>query len=224
MCSSSFSLKIKALLILLAQIVSPLSAYGKQASKTSRADRSYSKIIKKEKKKYSDHEIYERIFSGAAALTIGLYGYYNDNRGVLTSLAYNATQTAGVVMISEALYDHQRPSLLLTIDKHLSRRDTIDYERFRLEIAKAEFERRRGEMRQTSLTAGILAVMYAYNAYRDTSNISGLQNTLYFISFNLTLASIGSYVKLRNMKISDRKRPGGFSLILGLQNGIAYEW
>src|SRR5688572_23415668 len=73
-------------------------------------DAEYERLIQEETERTSDAAVTERMASGLAAIGIGLYGYYNDDRGVLTKVVYSSTQTAGVLLVSDAIALASQPS------------------------------------------------------------------------------------------------------------------
>lgn len=81
--------------------------------------RNSTSIFYEERARQSNEVYVENMAAGVTATLISFYGYYFDNRGVLAKVAYGLTQTAGVVVISDAVYARSKPSFLLLADRHL---------------------------------------------------------------------------------------------------------
>ena len=178
-------------------------AQGQGQMSQAEIERRYDQMIAEEAKRTSSENYTSRLGSGIAALCIGLYGYYNDDRGILTRVVYSATQTAGVVMISSSILDANQPSMLLLTDKFLNRRQQMDLGRFKRGTVMIERRRTIGEYKQMAYTSAILSGIYAYNGYREqVDEYVGLKNALYFLSFNFALISGANFYRLATSEFS----------------------
>jgi len=155
----------------------------------------YKDILKKEQRNDRQVSLIEDVAAGVAALLIGLYGYYNDDRGVLTKIAYSATQTAGVLLISKSVLEANKPSLLLLTDKHLRRKGELEYRNYQRGVVRITNRMKIAEYKQLAYTSGILSLIYGYNGYRE-EEIKGLKNVFYFLSFNFLLVSVSNTYKV----------------------------
>lgn len=173
------------------------SAWAKSATMSKdEINRRYDKLLEDEEFRTSNENFTERLASGLAALAIGLYGYYNDDRGLLTRVVYSATKTAGIVMVSSAMHDAAQPSLLLLTDSYLHRRGALDLARFKRTIVSIERKRQIGEYRRLAYSSAILALLYAYDGYRERESEIGLKNAFYFLSFNFAMISGANFYRL----------------------------
>lgn len=162
-------------------------------------EREYREILKQERMAHDDSLIVDDIASGVAALTIGLYGYYNDDRGVLTKIAYNATMTAGVLLVSDAVLKANKPSLLLLTDKYLKRKKRMNIRNYKRGVVNITRRMELAELKQTAYTSGILGSIYLYNAFRESNK--GLKNVYYFLSLNFVLVSGASFYKVSTFEV-----------------------
>lgn len=160
-------------------------------------DTKYRELVAKEREQTSRQRLVEQASSGIAAIIIGMYGYYNDNRGLLTRVVYSATQTAGVVMVSDAIVDANSPSLLLSVNRYLARRGPIDMDRFKRGLVSIERRRQEGELKKIAYTSGVLSAMYFYNGYRERKNTPALSNVFLFLGGNFLLISGVGFYKLK---------------------------
>ena len=168
-------------------------------SKTkSKINREYGKIIKSERRKSNRASAVEGIMSGVAAVVIGVYGYYNDDRGLLTKVLYSATQTAGVIVASTYLFDLYAPRTVLSLDEYLLKNGDITYSTYKNLLVSVEKQRRSAEVTQMAYSSGVLSLLYGYNGFRE--NNKGLSNVFYFLSFNFALISTVSFVQMAGLK------------------------
>ncbi len=124
-----------------------------------KAQKKYENIISAEKAKSSQTTYIENLSAGIAATTIGFYGYYFDNRGVLAKVAYSLTQTVGIIVISDATYDRTKPSFLLIADKYLQKRESMDYDDYMRAVVNTQIREEYATTKQTAITTGILALI-----------------------------------------------------------------
>lgn len=157
----------------------------------------YQEILLEEREQLRRGEFVEDLVSGLAALTIGTYGYYNDNKGLTTKLIYSGTQTAGVILISNSIRRLDRPSLLLSLDRSIRKRENMDLERFKKLVVRIDERVARSDQKQLAYTSLLLASIYGYNAYRETK-IIGLRNVFGFLSFNFFIVSGVNFFRLWN--------------------------
>lgn len=155
----------------------------------------YRLLMKKEFEARDINALSERLIGGSVALAIGTYGYFFDERGLTGKAVYSATQTAGVLMISNAIFDANRPSLALSMNRYLQQNGEINMEGFRRLFVETEGKGRIAENKQLAYTSAILAGLYGYNGYRAKTDSFGLKNTLYFLSFNFTVISAVSFYR-----------------------------
>jgi len=158
-------------------------------------EKKYENILDKERKDDKQVSLVEDVAAGVAALLIGLYGYYNDDRGTLTKIAYSATQTAGVVLISKSIYESNKPSLLLLTDKHLKQKGDLAYRNYQRGVVRITHRMKMAEHKQLAYTSGILSLIYGFNGYQE-KNIKGLRNVFFFLSFNFLLVSTSNFYKM----------------------------
>ena len=155
----------------------------------------YYSILRSEREGTSTQVIYEDIAAGAAALTIGLYGYYNDRRGSIVKIAYTATQTAGIYMISDAILRSTRPSLLLLSDRHLRNGGVLAYDNYKKGVVAIMRRIKNAETKRTAYTTGILSLTNGYAAYRERKQ-KALKNVFTFLSANFFFISTISFYQL----------------------------
>ncbi|MGE0173205.1 MAG: hypothetical protein AB7T49_10480 [Oligoflexales bacterium] len=147
----------------------------------------YDNLIQEERA--NNEEAAETFASGTAALVIGLYGYYNDQRGVSTKVIYSLMQTTGVVLLSESVREVYSPSLLLAQDRYFREKGEISYLRFKKGVVRVTARAERAKYTQLAYTSAILSGLYSYNGYRERNQIDAIKNVFYFLSFNFFLVS-----------------------------------
>jgi hypothetical protein len=154
----------------------------------------YERLIQEEKTSTQDNA--ETFASGAAALAIGLYGYYNDDRGVSTKVIYSLMQTTGVVLLSESMREAYSPSLLLSQDKYLREQGNLNYLRFKKGVVRVTQRAERAKYTQLAYTSAILSSLYFYNGYRERKQIEAVKNVFFFLGFNFFLVSSFSFYQV----------------------------
>ncbi len=150
---------------------------------------SYDDIMAQERDNRSQERAFEQIVGGTAATMIGLYGYYNDDRGLLVKLAYGSIQTSGVVVLCRALFALNDPSLLLAIDNDIRGRDSIETERLRRQITEIHNQRQHSSQLTLATSSAILGSLYLYNGIRSQADETQLKNIFYFLGANMYLVS-----------------------------------
>jgi hypothetical protein len=139
-------------------------------------------------------DYYEKLAAGIAALSVGTYGYYNEDKGAIVKLIYSGTQTAGLVMISSAVLEYNRPSLILSNDLHFKNFDSMSYEKYKAQVVSTNRRARLAEIKSTSYTTAILGAMYLYNGSQEDNK--SIRNLFYFLGGNFVLISGASFYKL----------------------------
>ncbi len=190
-------------------------------------ERRYMAIVEKEQRGLRRAEWVEDLASGTAALVIGFYGYYNDQRGLATKLAYGATQTAGVLMLSSTFGRLNKPNLLLHMDQELTAGQPLDRETYQKWVVDTDEQTHRTEQRQIAYTALILGGIYGYNAIRE-HQVLALRNVFAFLSVNFLVVSSVNFAQFSHaiptVSLVPRESPSGSLPNLGLQCGWAYEF
>lgn len=177
-------------------------------------DQLYQKMIQEEYQKRNTESLNEQLASGAAAVIIGLYGYYNTSPDPLVKFLFAATQTAGVLTIGYAIKEKNNPRLNLELDRLIG--DASDQEvyveksRIRQLLLEHKLKSEKAETKTTAYTSLVLASLYAYNALQERSSDKTLRNVYYFLSFNFAVAAGLSFYRI----LSDRS--GHSSVVLSL--------
>lgn len=157
----------------------------------------YDDVVAEERKAVARERSNDVLASGAAAIVLGLYGYYNTAPNPVIKLLYAATQTAGVITIGQALKERNTPHLALDIDDVLrGSRDgqTIEVAELKARIGKFKRQSSEAEVRTLAYTSTILSGLYFYNGFRERGADQTLRNVYYFLGFNFAIAgSIGFY-------------------------------
>lgn len=193
MCIYLFRLIFKIYLILV--LCQDVCVYAADVAKSDLA--SYEEVIRDERRIASEEQSRELMASGAAAIFLGLYGYYNTNPNPVIKLMYAATQTAGVLTLGQAIKERNRPHLVLDIDDTLrSSRDgkTVEIDLLKSHIGKYRKSSAAAESRTLAYTSTVLSGLYFYNGLRERGPDMTLRNVYYFLGFNFAIAgSIGFY-------------------------------
>jgi hypothetical protein len=155
----------------------------------------YDDMIENEKSSFETETFSEGMASGIAALSIGFYGYYYDDRGVALRVAYAATQTIGVLLIGDAIYKANRPSRILITDKHLRliEKGHGTVEQLRIDLAEAHRQDLTAKRKKLAYSSAILSALYLINARNEDSENSTIRNVYYFFSFNAALVSVSNF-------------------------------
>ena len=159
----------------------------------------YQKILTDEEAPKQREAVVENVAAGGAALCIGLYGYYNDNRGLMTRLIYSATQTAGVLMVSDAILSANNPSFMAMTDAYLARGKTLDIDKFKFAVVNLTRKQKLAQYKQLAYSGGILSGIYFYNAYRESE--PSLRNVFYFLGANFFLVSAANFYRLLTFQV-----------------------
>ena len=158
------------------------------------AEVAYDRFMRAERSYYNKKNIIERGISGGAALLIGFYGYYNDKRGPISSVVYSLTQTAGVYLVSQSIFDRSHSSLFLSLDQSFRQKGEMKHVEFKHHFADYEQKRHYGEVRKNSYMTGALAAIYAVNGLNESTD--AIRNTYYFAAANLLLISTVNFAEL----------------------------
>ena len=179
--------------LLLTVSITDIEASSTRATRTKKQvenELMYQQFINQERQYYDKTSIAERQISGGAALAIGLYGYYFDKRGPISSVVYSLTQTTGVFLLSDAIYDNNHSSLFWALDRKFRKRGELSYSAFKNQYAIYENERRNGLAKKTAYTSLVLAGLYGLNGSNE--KVEAVQNAYYFISGNFLLIGLAS--------------------------------
>jgi hypothetical protein len=173
-----------------------------RSSSTSDSDDSYEHVISEERDSMGAETTQEYIASGAAAIIIGVYGYYNTSPDPLIKLIYAATQTAGVLTMGQAIKNKNSPRLSLEIDSRI-RQSTdgkyVDIAELKESVRNFKRKGNAAETRTLMYTSTVLSGLYFYNGYRETGKDKTLRNIYYFLGFNFALS--GGAAFYRTLKI-----------------------
>lgn len=157
----------------------------------------YDAMVAEERKFAAQEKSNEILASGAAAIFLGLYGYYNTAPNPVIKLLYAATQTAGVVTIGQALKDRNAPHLALDIDDVLLEAAdgrTVSVDELKMRIGRFRRRSAEADVRTLAYTSTILSGLYFYNGFRERGADQTLRNVYYFLGFNFAIVgSIGFY-------------------------------
>lgn len=157
----------------------------------------YDRAVAAERASHSGEGSFEDIASGAAAVVIGIYGYYNTSPNPVIKMLYAATQTAGVLTFGQGIRNRNAPSLMLEMDELLrqasdGRSIRADDLRTRLVAFKAKSDA--ADARTLAYTSSILAALYFYNGFREMGPDKTLRNVYYFLGFNFAVGGgVGFY-------------------------------
>lgn len=171
-----------------------------------KVDLAYEAILENERKGHSDVDYIQGISAGLAALTIGTYGYYNEDKGTLVKLIYGGTQTAGVLIISNSILGYNRPSLVLSNDFYFRNSNEMSFEKYKNQVVRSSLRMKKAELKQTSYTSLILGSIYLYNGSQEDTK--ALRNFFYFLGGNFILISGASFYRLfSNSSSNTTKKP-----------------
>lgn len=159
------------------------------ASEVAMANAAYDELIRAEQEARSQEKAFEQIVGGSAATAIGLYGYYNDDRGVMVKLSYGAIQTSGIVVLCRAIFALNDSSLLLAVNSEIEKGPNVSSDRLRAAIANVQRQRQASTDLTLGTSASILGTMYLYNGYRSNSDETQLKNIFYFLGANMYLVA-----------------------------------
>lgn len=163
-------------------------------------EKEYRKMLREERQEFNHGRSVEKIVSGIAALGIGVYGYYFDQRNTGRQLAYSATQTAGVFMISHSLLQAETPSLLLQMDQAMRNGTDLEYSDYKRILVMTERKRIHAGYKQAAYSSGILSALYAFNSYQERAGNVALHNIFAFLSVNFAVVSGASFYQMNKTK------------------------
>lgn len=171
---------------------------GAEIDANDQVDQKYLDFIDEERKTMGSDRSGEYVASGAAAIFIGLYGYYNTAPNPLVKLLYAATQTAGVLTIGQAVKGQHSSKFILDLDDELNRSKNglVDVRNIRRRYVQSRNDSKRSDTITLASTSAVLSALYIYNGYRETGEDSSLRNVYYFLGFNFAIAGCVSYYQL----------------------------
>lgn len=158
----------------------------------------YEELIAGEQAKHEKITFVENLASGIAAVSIGLYGFYFDDGGVTTKTVYTATQTLGVVLIGDSIYDLNKKSTLLTTHEFIDRIENgkdVDIDRLKKKLVSVTNENEKAITKRNAYTSAVLSSLYLINGQNEKDE--SLTNIYYFLSFNFALVSVASFLDLK---------------------------
>jgi hypothetical protein len=164
-------------------------------------NREYRKMLREERLKQTLTRNAEKIASGIVAVGIGVYGYYFDQQNTGRQLAYSATQTAGILMISNSLLEAETPSLLLRMDSQMRNGHDLSYAEYKKTLVTVERLKSHAAYKQVAYSSGILSVLYAFNSYQERKSNLTLRNIFAFLSLNFAVISGASFYQLSNFNM-----------------------
>lgn len=165
-------------------------------------NREYRKMLREERLKQTRTRNAEKIASGIVAVGIGVYGYYFDQQNTGRQLAYSATQTAGILMISNSLLEAETPSLLLRMDSQLRNGESMSYKEYKTTLVTIERLKSHAAYKQVAYSSGILSVLYGFNSFQERKSNLTLRNVFAFLSLNFAVISSASFYQLSNFNMS----------------------
>jgi hypothetical protein len=165
-------------------------------------NREYRKMLREERLKQTQTRNAEKIASGIVAVGIGVYGYYFDQQNTGRQLAYSATQTAGILMISNSLLEAETPSLLLRMDNQLRHGESMSYREYKTTLVTIERLKSHAAYKQVAYSSGILSVLYGFNSFQERKSNLTLRNVFAFLSLNFAVISSASFYQLSNFNMS----------------------
>jgi hypothetical protein len=157
----------------------------------------YQTMIEQEQHAHETQHFSEELAGGIAALSIGLYGYYFDDRGVALRAVYAAAQTIGVLQIGESIYNANKPSIPLTTEEQLQQLEnkqgsTAD---LREALGRAYRQDRLASSKKLAYASAILAVLYSINGQHEKARNATIANVYRFLAFNAALVSGANFYK-----------------------------
>lgn len=173
-------------------------------------EKEYKLMLRDERRLHDRSRNVEKVVSGAAALLIGVYGYYFDRRNIGRQLAYSATQTAGVFMISSSLLESGIPSVMLELDKRIRTSREISYSDYKQILVDVEQRRQVATYKQVAYSSAILATLYSVNAYQERERSVTLRNIYAFLGANFAVISGASFYKLSSVRSAGPSVAYGF--------------
>ena len=165
-------------------------------------NREYRKMLREERLKETQTRNVEKIASGIVAVGIGVYGYYFDQKNTGRQLAYSATQTAGILMISNSLLEAETPSLLLRLDSQLRNGSDLSYGEYKKTLVTVDRLKSHAAYKQVAYSSGILSVLYAFNSYQERKSNLTLRNVFAFLSLNFAVISSASFYQLSDFNMA----------------------
>jgi hypothetical protein len=165
-------------------------------------NKEYRKMLREERQKQTQTRNAEKIASGIVAVGIGVYGYYFDQQNTGRQLAYSATQTAGILMISNSLLEAETPSLLLRMDSQMRNGNDLSYEAYKKTLVTVERLKSHAGFKQVAYSSGILSVLYAFNSYQERKTNLTLRNVFAFLSLNFAVISGASFYQLSSFNMT----------------------
>jgi hypothetical protein len=170
---------------------------NEQKSKTTDIwTRPYEQAIRSERKTYNNRTHVERIVGGGLAFALGTYGYYNDkNRQIAGKLIYSATQSGGILAISNGIVGLSTTSPILALDEEFQHQGRLTYPEYRKIVVESSRSSELAGIQRTAISAGLLAALYSYNSYLERRGNVVLRNTFGFMAFNFTMFSSVSFYR-----------------------------
>jgi hypothetical protein len=208
--SGTYFSRILTLLLVLAHVtlITPGSAYCETLSpeQTNQlVNKEYRKMLREERQKQTQTRNAEKIASGIVAVGIGVYGYYFDQQNTGRQLAYSATQTAGILMISNSLLEAETPSLLLRMDSQMRNGNDLSYKDYKKTLVTVERLKSHAGFKQVAYSSGILSVLYAFNSYQERKTNLTLRNVFAFLSLNFAVISGASFYQLSSFNMTSNE-------------------
>jgi hypothetical protein len=180
--------------------------------------KSYSEIIKNERKSQKSRTNIEKIVGGSIAFLLGTYGYYNDpTQNVSSKLIYSVTQSGGILAISSGIVGLSSMSPLTALDDAFLKKGELTYGEYKRVVTIASESQKLAEIQKTAISTGLLASLYGYNAYSERQGNVALRNTFLFLAFNFTLFSSVSFYRWYNFDGMDALERSG-KLTVSLQS------
>jgi hypothetical protein len=188
----------------------------------------YDAVIRKERRQLNRRSNLEMVVGGSLAFALGTYGYYSDPRlKTAGKLIYSVTQSGGILALSNGIVGLNASSPLIALDDAFTESRRLSYEEYKRIVVISTRASELAEIKKTSISAGLLGLLYGYNAYLERKSNPVLRNTFGFLAFNFMLFSGASFYRWATFEdFSDsfsQIRPN-ISLALGTQSSFSVSY
>jgi hypothetical protein len=188
----------------------------------------YNEALRIERRAFNQRSSLEKIVGGTLAFALGTYGYYNDdNQQIAGKLIYSATQSGGILALSDGIIGLSSSSTVIALDNAFQKKGELTYSDYKRIVVQSRQASELGEIRKTAISTGLLAILYGYNTYKEGSGNQVLRNTFGFLAFNFTLFSGVSFYRWINFEEIAPTQPKiqiGASINSGSSVSIKYDF
>jgi hypothetical protein len=179
-------------------LIAPLAEAQPPAASGSQAGfaEEWSEMMAQQRELSSKTSFLDSTLAGAAAFTIGTYGIFFEQQGLVTSAVYSVLQTSGIYLATEGYRGRYTLHPSLAFDRHFDVHPTLDRQQLQRIWIRTIRNNRRVDLTADTMLWGGLALTYLVSGFREPTTSTTMRSLYFFLAGNGALLAAASGVKL----------------------------